>query len=542
MRLRGGRLLGSGTYGCVYDKELAPERGPGVSKLMSAYDAVKEHEQVVPFERADPHAQYGVYGSKPKRVSRSRLVQSVGGAEELAKCKYSRATAAIADGAQLAQIIMERARGDMLAMLKQAQLQKDKVATMAAHLRAARTLLRGVLQYASNGLAHHDIKPGNCVGIGEAQHGAPRVYKWIDFGLGADFTALAEAATNPTYAGGAHLFKQVYYYWPPLLTAYFTTTDKHNTAFKFDVSLDVFFKTPEALKVLRDTEDKNGAAKMTYERAMEFAHANGLTGASPGEEVRFALLTSIDTYSCGVLLRSIFKLGINEMDASKKAAFQAIAYRSLTFLDDLVGMRLTPEMMVDRFDNLLRAFAKEGFQDTAAAAAAAAPARARTPTAADYASPPSYADRRSRSTKRRSGALSSLELSADSSSGSSRSSRTSRTSGNQSSASYYSTLSDADLTKQMSADALTVLTDSGDDVAFASLRDTVVEFVERFSAVKEDKVIAQQVGGLKDTALVLNIGHYSKLVSRSKTRNDRDVGALKAFASEFLKRVQPGSK
>jgi len=87
-----------------------------------------------------------------------------------------------------------------------------------------------------------------------------------------------------------------------------------------------------------------------------------------------------------------------------------------------------------------------------------------------------------------------------------------------------------------------VLTDSGDDVAFASLRDTVVEFVERFSAVKEDKVIAQQVGGLKDTALVLNIGHYSKLVSRSKTRNDRDVGALKAFASEFLKRVQPGSK
>jgi len=311
--LRGGRLVGEGAFGCVYEPPIAPfaAKKGFVSKLLDARHADEEVKHGQLFKSADPKGLYGVYVSGPHEVD--DLVASAGGRAELDKCSpKSGAGAALRKGKRVVQVLSRRARANMdtLLALSHRLPQDDRGTALVAQLYAFLNVAKGLAFFGKKGLYHHDVKTLNIVGFGVGSVDVPKVYKLIDFGMGKSLKDVKALARGPPWNGGAHeIMSAPYFAYPPLLTAYM---QYKGNAWEYDVSLERFFDTQAAVAFLRATEQRVAkhvpGLHFTKEHAAVFAQAHGLSLESSGEKVRLALLKAVDTFSCGVILRQIATL------------------------------------------------------------------------------------------------------------------------------------------------------------------------------------------------------------------------------------------
>jgi len=365
-RLAGGDFAGAGAYGCFYTTSfppVEPRAGYG-AKILESHSARMEEDQSKPFRAADPEGKYGVYGSRARPVDLGELARGAGGQAELDKCPTtSEVGKAIREGGlRLQQIVSKVGTGDMLQLYNQslkhrgAMSPKEKVQQMTDHLGAARNLIVGLKRYHDAQLAHLDVKQQNAVGFGFGDSGAPRVYKWIDFGFSASYAHLRRLAdkSHPLE------MKDPYFAWPALMTAYMQGS---RGRFLHDLTLREFFRDRSAMAELErvaEAVDKDlPFGRMKYRGALAFAAAWGLTEDSPPAQVRYALLRATDVFAASIMLHYLFRLGSQQLE---ELGHDALHQKLNDVLWDARNMAYTPDGLLDAVDDVLADLAEAGFR------------------------------------------------------------------------------------------------------------------------------------------------------------------------------------
>ncbi len=184
-------------------QKLPPERQIG--KVMRYDAAWAEYRQAHRVEKLDPSHLFGLYPDPPVRVLQEEAASSAGGPDQLMLGMDVDVVRALLDGeepglpheARAYQLIMERAMGDLLVVLGPMRATAPALPQVRAHMHALRNLYAGLQHMHAQGICHLDIKPENCVVLGESPS-RPSAYKFIDFGLSKSFAELEAAPATPS--------------------------------------------------------------------------------------------------------------------------------------------------------------------------------------------------------------------------------------------------------------------------------------------------------------------------------------------------------
>ena len=197
---RGGRFVGSGTYGCGFRPALRcadePTRRRGkFAKLVHQDTAADEFVlRSILFPR-DPTRQYFLY---PEAICNPARPEAI---DETDKCKL------IFSDANPARIIIMGKGG------KDLQVLKLRPVEYIPFFESLRNVFIGLARLNRDGLAHMDVKPTNIVTRSHADGSFHT--RLIDFGLLVDPTRLDELASRSTGAFKNYkVFRTSYLYWP----------------------------------------------------------------------------------------------------------------------------------------------------------------------------------------------------------------------------------------------------------------------------------------------------------------------------------------
>jgi hypothetical protein len=216
-RLRGGAVLGHGSFGCVVAPPLAPPPGAPVEawvgKIMGAADAAAEMAAAAPFAAVDREGRYGLYPRAQRQLT-------LADADALRTSRRADATACLETvdlqvrlRKMLSDTATDAARADAARSLAELVLPRGGDATLAQELDAARAsgalplqvlatvlprlrpVARGLRAYHAAGLAHMDVSVSNVLRA-PAGGGSGTDYRLIDFAYGERYDT-ARAAVPP---------------------------------------------------------------------------------------------------------------------------------------------------------------------------------------------------------------------------------------------------------------------------------------------------------------------------------------------------------
>ena len=201
-KMRGGKLLGQGTYGCTFKPSLictgeaAPREGI-VSKMLSSVEAKNDEIRInQAILRIDPERKYFItaLGScLHDRVSRNNSINSRG-----TRCRISFT-------GQQNYLIFYPMGGEASDSIR---IRPDKYASA---IKSFRNLLEGILTLHAANMVHLDIKPDNILSLfsdGEYKT------RFIDFGLSDINTTLLRPNSDVLFQLSSHLYNNRHYYYP----------------------------------------------------------------------------------------------------------------------------------------------------------------------------------------------------------------------------------------------------------------------------------------------------------------------------------------
>lgn len=172
------KLLGEGTYGCVFKPSLPCDSNIGtyknkLSKLMLTKDALKEVEEYALIDRADKKSEY--YTGNPIHCNIKKTPQVE---RAIRKCKLTRKKSMDKVFTENSLLIIGDGGNDLEKWVRKVINVKNAQQEISDFWREMGRMLDGLVVFKSYDLVHHDLKPQNIVYRKETKRA-----NFIDFGL-----------------------------------------------------------------------------------------------------------------------------------------------------------------------------------------------------------------------------------------------------------------------------------------------------------------------------------------------------------------------
>jgi len=262
-KIRGGKLLGQGTYGCAFKPSLVcsgepePREGSISKMLISKADADKEYSISKAIIRIDPTKKFFITASGAclhDGRSRNNTVNSSG-----KPCKFNPSYA------QKYLIFYPMGGEGHFSII----IQSDKYASA---IKSFRNLLEGLSVFHRSNMVHLDIKPDNILStIIDGEYKT----RFIDFGLSVTDTTQLNPTSQIVNILSDHLYKNKHYFYPIDLLLMNTNSliksDPNRKNFLIDWYYNIshleFYPTSTFL-------NPNGTKKITFDNLVVKYHNN----------------------------------------------------------------------------------------------------------------------------------------------------------------------------------------------------------------------------------------------------------------------------
>ena len=307
---KGGKLLGEGTYGCVFSPPLLckddTQRLTGVGKTFTdSYAAEQEFDELKKLEIIDPNNKFTVQMSKMCNVPMQNIQES----DEFNKCAKKKQGILV----EYDQIILKDKGVDLFKFC-------SKPFKFSHLLDGFVNLANGLVQFEKHKICHRDIKPMNIIVMNNNE------MKYIDFGLAKEYKDLYN---NENY----YILSHPYIYYPPefdLYSNYMMHTDDYN----FE---SIFTKYKHITSRLNNIGLNQNTLKTQFEYLI--SHSK--------DKVEYTQFTQnkIDVFSLGVTMLETFytnNANTNDLNDTQKTLIQSVITNSINF-DPI--QRLTPSLL-----------------------------------------------------------------------------------------------------------------------------------------------------------------------------------------------------
>jgi serine/threonine protein kinase len=286
-RKKGGKLIGKGTYGCIYSPSIKCEgnadRVPNsISKLVHVRSVNDEFKSRNMLKNIDPQQSYFIYPLRKCDMNVNALDPVENNIKNCSR--------------QIRILNREKFTNSKLILYKEGGIDCKKIILRPSEIfpffRDFLHVLEGLKVLQENNLIHLDIKADNIVAKKMAD--SSFAFRFIDFGIATSTQTFREYAKD--------IFLNDYFIWPydaRFLTRYTIHGINESSILTFyDIALDVFsyFQSPLYYG--------EGGAPDFKEIYTQY-HTPGLT-ADERIEQRNKLLKAVDIYSMGVTMAMIY--------------------------------------------------------------------------------------------------------------------------------------------------------------------------------------------------------------------------------------------
>lgn len=366
------KLIGTGTYGCVYYPPIPCKNSctskycnTGVSKLIEESEAKKEMEENATVRKIDPSGKYHWAVQQICDLPDDYEIP------EVSKCSpYQR----LSHGEKAVSIIMPYGGKELHSIFSE----DVKLSTFLFN--SFENLFEALVVFKRNKFVHLDIKSRNAVFTGDPKGSVtdPIRLKFIDFGLSFSYKDVKNPFSNSSLLSIHRMPRRPYPYWPPEINLWnyvfeYVNGFENNEKFSRSISTYNRFGTTFQGPFYPETVYPLEATDKEYEKIFSYYYSSKRilrkidnviteTHRSPRDYTSVKVIAEkIDVFSLGVVMGRVYrKVSKNQADEhiNENVLFKE-KFRDLIkgMLDPDFETRFTPEKALEVFKEVKAALA-----------------------------------------------------------------------------------------------------------------------------------------------------------------------------------------